>query len=153
MRPRCDGDLAAHLSWVSNTHVKRYRAHYPNTCGHLYQGRYKSFPVAEDMHFLTLMRYVESNPVRCRTPLAERAEAWPWSSLGLADRKLRGALLSPWPVDRPSRWLSLVNEPLASATLARVRQCVLRGRPLGEERWMWETARRMGLQHTLRPPG
>jgi putative transposase len=45
LRPRRDGDLAAYLSWVTNTHVKRYRAHYRRTSGHLYQGRYKSFPV------------------------------------------------------------------------------------------------------------
>ncbi|MGC8561439.1 MAG: transposase [Phycisphaerae bacterium] len=45
VRPRSDGDLAAYLSWATNTHVKRYRAHYPQTSGHLYQGRYKSFPV------------------------------------------------------------------------------------------------------------
>src|SRR5947207_9479009 len=42
LRPSRAGDLAVYLSWVSNTHVKRYRAHYRKTSGHLYQGRYKS---------------------------------------------------------------------------------------------------------------
>ena len=47
--------------------------------GHLYQGRFKSFPVAEDDYFLTLCRYVEANALRAG--LAERAEQWRWSGL------------------------------------------------------------------------
>jgi len=58
LRPRGDRDLARYLSWVTNTHVKR--AHYRRTSGHLYQGRYKSFPVEDDVYFRTLMRYVEA---------------------------------------------------------------------------------------------
>jgi putative transposase len=66
LRPRRDTDLAAYLSWVSNTHVKRYRGHYRKTSGHLYQGRYKSFPVDTDSYLLNLLRYVEANPRRAR---------------------------------------------------------------------------------------
>src|SRR5690348_16277831 len=62
LRPESGKDLPAYLSWLTNTHVKRYRAHYPRTSGHLYQGRYKSFPVKDDHYFLTLLRYVEANP-------------------------------------------------------------------------------------------
>ena len=64
LRPKGDRDLAGYLSWVTNTHVKRYRAHYRRTSGHLYQGRYKSFPVENDVYFLALMRYVEANPLK-----------------------------------------------------------------------------------------
>ena len=32
--------------------------------GHLYQGRYKSFPVEGDEHFYQLVRYVERNALR-----------------------------------------------------------------------------------------
>ena len=53
LRPRADRDLAAYLSWLTHTHVKRYRSHYKSTSGHLYQGRYKSFPVKDDHYFLT----------------------------------------------------------------------------------------------------
>src|SRR5271170_4299613 len=80
LRPKRDGDLAAYLSWVTNTHVKRYRAHYRRTSGHLYQGRYKSFAVEEESYLMTLLRYVEANPLRAK--LVKRAEQWPWSSLG-----------------------------------------------------------------------
>ncbi len=80
VRPRRDQDLARYFSWLTNTHVKRYRAHYRRTSGHLYQGRYKSFVVQEDGHLLTLLRYVEANPLRAK--MVERAQDWHWSSLG-----------------------------------------------------------------------
>jgi putative transposase len=54
-------------------------------CGHLWQGRFASFPM-DDAHLYACLRYVELNPLRAR--LAERPEDWPWSSarahLGLA---------------------------------------------------------------------
>ena len=78
LRPKGDRDLAGYLSWVTNTHVKRYRAHYRRTSGHLYQGRYKSFPVEDDVYFRTLMRYVEANPLKAK--LVDHAQDWQWSS-------------------------------------------------------------------------
>ena len=46
--------------------------------GHLYQGRFKSFPVEDDGHFLTVCRYVERNALRAG--LVDRAEDWRWAS-------------------------------------------------------------------------
>src|SRR5205814_6664582 len=104
-------DMAAYVAWVSNTHVKRYRAHYPQTSGHLYQGRYKSFVVEADDHLLTLLRYAEGNPLRAG--LVERAELWPWSSLG-CDPQTAAGLLSEWAVLRPANWTALVKRVLAA---------------------------------------
>lgn len=42
--------------------------------GHLYQGRFKSFPVQDDEHMLTVLRYVERNALRAR--LVDRSEGW-----------------------------------------------------------------------------
>jgi hypothetical protein len=109
LRPNADTDLAAYVSWVSNTHVKRYRAHYRQTSGHLYQGRYKGFPVEENAYFLALLRYVEANPLRAE--LVARAEQWRWSSLG-CDETLSERLLDAWPVERPRDGTELVNQPL-----------------------------------------
>jgi len=150
LRPRRDGDLAGYLSWLSNTHVKRYRAQYRGSSGHLYQGRYKSFVVEEDAYLLTLLRYVEANPLRAK--LVVRAQDWPWSSLGCAD-KLSKVLLSVWPVDRPRHWTRLVNEALAPAEMNRLKLSLQRDRPLGTTRWTLQMAQTMGLQYTLNPHG
>ena len=150
LRPAGKRDLAAYLSWVSNTHVKRYRVHHQHTSGHLYQGRYKSFPVEEDAYFLTLLRYVEANPLRAK--LVTRAERWPWSSLGCSD-KLARQLLDGWPLDRPRSWMALVNEGLPEDQRRRVQASLERDRPLGTEAWMLQMAQRLGLQYTLNPRG
>ena len=47
--------------------------------GHLYQGRFKSFPVEEDEHFFWLCRYVERNALTAN--VVPRAEDWRWGSL------------------------------------------------------------------------
>ena len=148
LRPAGDGDLAAYLSWVTNTHVRRYRAHYRQTSGHLYQGRYKSFPVEADAYFLTLMRYVEANPLRAK--LVDRAQDWRWSSLGCGHKE-SAKLLSAWPVDRPRGWTALVNEPVEPKKQRRLRASLQRGRPLGGEDWTLEMAERLDLQYTLNP--
>jgi putative transposase len=150
IRPEQPKDLAGYISWLSNTHVKRYRAHYPQTSGHLYQGRYKSFPVQEEVYFLRLMRYVEANPLRAK--LVKQAEQWPWSSLGCG-KEISSKLLDSWPIRRPSSWLERVNQPLAKSEVERLTESLTRGRPFGDDQWTMETARRMGLDHTLNPRG
>ena len=37
--------------------------------------------------------------------------------------------------------------------LERLRQCVRRGRPCGDEGWVRRTARKLGLESSLRPVG
>jgi putative transposase len=150
LRPKRDGDLAAFMSWLTNTHVKRYRSHYRQTSGHLYQGRYKSFPVEVDEYFLALLRFVESNPRRAK--LVKRAQDWPWSSLGCT-RQIAQKLLDEWPLERPRGWAALVNEPVSETDRAKILAGIVRGRPLGSDRWTAKTATRLGLSYTLNPRG
>ena len=150
LRPRADSDLSAYLSWLTNTHVKRYRSHYRRTSGHLYQGRYKSFAVQEDAYFLTLLRYVESNPLRAK--LVPHAERWRWSSLG-CEKKAARSLLDAWPLPRPRNWEELVNEALSENERAQLEASFKRGRPLGDAAWTLRTAQKLGVQHTLNPRG
>src|SRR5665213_3718570 len=128
--PHGDGDLSRLMAWISNAHVKRYRQHYHDKIGgHLYQGRYKSFPVQEDEHLLTVLRYVEANPLRAH--LADRAGEWPWS--GDALRKGQFApLLSEWPLPRPPDWSDWVESRWKEDELREVRTSIARGRPFGQ---------------------
>jgi len=151
LRPRRAGQLQAFMQWITLTHVRRHHEHHGRASGHLYQGRYKHFPVQADEHLLALLRYVEANPLRAR--LVERAQDWPWSSLY---QRLRGGTVPPlceWPVDRPARWTRLVNDAPAEAELRRVRESVARDRPLGSAAWARRVAARLGLAQSLRPRG
>ena len=149
-----DTNLSTWMQWVTVTHTHRWHAHTHSAGeGPLYQGRFKSFPVQQDGHFLTLCRYVEANARRAK--LVKRAEKWRWSSLWV--RRNRQSVLTrwlrPWPVDRPRKWLADVNRPIEEEALQGVRQSLTRGVPMGETPWNTRIARRLGLDITLRPRG
>jgi len=104
--------------------------------GHLYQGRFKSFPVQSDDHLLTVLRYIERNAVGAG--LVARAEHWRWSGLWA---RMHGedaikAILSPWPVERPVDWTDRGNAPLSAKEFGRVRASIERGRRFGEDEWV-----------------
>ena len=147
-------NLSTWMQWLTVTHTHRRHSHYHMIGqGPLYQGRFKSFPVQEDIHFLTVCRYVEANALRAT--LVRRAENWRWSSLWSRENA-KGTLhgrLRDWPVDRPRNWLADVNRELAEQAMEAVRRSVLRGVPLGDGAWQKRMARRLGLAITLRPRG
>ena len=149
IRTHADGDMGRWMQWVLMAHARRYHRHY-RTTGHVWQGRFKAFPIEEDEHLISVLRYVERNALRAE--LVARAEDWKWSSL---TGWLRGDPLL-WRGEVPlrdDRWLERVNEPLSAGDLSRLRLSVERGRPYGAEAWTEETARRLGLESTLRPRG
>ena len=153
--PRRDGQISRYMQWLTTTHMRRWHAHHGTRgTGPVYQGRFKSFPIQEDSHFLTVCRYVERNALRAN--LVERAEDWPWSSL---DRRRRKGVASPgliamndWPVLPPRNWKASVNRQETEAELEAVRRSVARGAPYGHAAWQRRTANRLKLESSLRPP-
>jgi len=148
--PRRDGDLGRWMQWLLTSHVRRHHRRH-GTSGHLWQGRFKAFPVQDDFHLLSVLRYVERNPLRAK--LVSRAEQWRWSSLRFRRGKVRADFLAPGPVELPRNWLQRVNRPQTEEELAALRCSVVRGRPFGEAGWVRRVARRLGLESTLRPRG
>jgi putative transposase len=152
--PQREDQLTGFLRWLAHTHAMRWHTHCHSLgSGHLYQGRFKSFPIEADDHLYTVLRYVERNPLR--TGLVRRAEEWPWSSLGLrhcgpveAER-----WLSAWPVAVPENWVEWVKRPQTEGEPAAVRRSVVRGCPYGSAVWAERVASRPGLESTMRPRG
>lgn len=152
VRPPVERDLVNFMHWLTSTHAVRWRLG-SGTIGEgaVYQGRYKAVPIETGLHFLTVCRYVALNPVRAH--LVKRAESWRWSA---AARYLHGEVpvpLARWPVARPAEWLAQINEPLEGSVLEFIRTCVKRGCPIGNVGWQIETAKSLGILHTLRPRG
>lgn len=148
--PHGDGDLSRWMQWLMTSHVRRYHRHYQSS-GHVWQGRFKAFPIEEDEHLWTVLRYVERNVLRAN--LVARAEDWPWSSASALAGGDRAAVLDPGPLPRGKDWLDWVNRPQSEAELAALRKCVERGTPCGNESWQHATAERLGLEASLRPRG
>jgi len=146
--------MCGFMGWVCGTHTMRYHAHYHTSgLGHVYQQRYKSFPIQDGEHVFVVCRYVERNALR--VGLVSRAENWRWGSLWrwLQSPEPKPKLLSPWLIPRLPNWMDRVSAPLTDAELVAVRQCVQLGRPLGDEGWVESILRRLGLESTMRPRG
>lgn len=152
--PRRDDELSEALRWITVTHTQRWHVrHRTSGTGPVYQGRFKSFPVQTNEHFLTVARYIERNAVRAS--LVNRAEDWQWSSLW---RRVQrdphlAAWLSEWPVERPRNWVRRVNQRETAEELEKLRMSANRGTPYGNEAWIRRITQRCGLESTLRPPG
>ena len=100
--PRRDGELSNFMLRLATAHVRRHFAHTQNAAGgHLYQGRFKSFPVQDDFHLLVLLRYVEANAVRAG--LVNDPDAWRWSSFALRRNSAGAKMLHDWPIAAPAQ--------------------------------------------------
>jgi putative transposase len=126
--------------------------------GHVWQGRFKSPVIQDDDHLLTVLRYIEANPLRAKR--VEHAEDYRRSSYrahgrGEADELLdRLALyeqLSPYAAVRQRLWAKKVHLPLEEHTLAAVRRSSTTGLPYGDDRWVQSLAKKLDL--AIRPRG
>ncbi len=154
VRPDDDAQVSDFFRRLTLTHTMRWHAHYrTGGTGHLYQGRFKSFPVQDDEHLLTVMRYVERNPLRAG--LADAAEWWRWGSAWARRQKpdSRPWLAIPGDPALPRQWRAWVNKPQSDAEEAAIRKCICRGSPYGDAAWTKGSVARLGLEPTQRPRG
>src|SRR5262249_10234046 len=116
------------------------------------EGSPKAFPIQEDEHLLTVLRYIERNPLRAG--LVERAEAWRWSSLWWLEAPERALVrLELGAVARGRRWIEGVNAATADIEDEGMREAIRRDLTYGSDTWTRATARQMGLGYSLRARG
>ena len=72
-----EGILSMGMSWLNGVYTQKFNRKYGVT-GHLFQGRFKSKPVEDNMQLLMAARYIVRNPLEAN--IVENAEQWPWSS-------------------------------------------------------------------------
>jgi putative transposase len=131
--PTTDGDTSTFVHWLSSVHAMRVRRHSKTIGeGHVYQDRFRSFPVETGVYYWNVVRYVEANALRAG--LVERAEDWRWSSL--VDRT-SGTPRIPLahPMELPPAWQDRVNEDVSQHELIALRESAEAGRPYGSTAW------------------
>ncbi len=154
LQPKHNGDLGLFMHRLTSTHTRKVKSQTKTIgTGPLYQGRYKSFIIEKDPHFLTVLKYIERNPVRAG--LVANAEEWRWGS---AWRRVYGTpqqkdLLAPLPVPLPKNYPAWINTTESAKELETLRTSVNKGAPFGGESWVTKTVRQFNLAPTLRNPG
>jgi len=154
VRPTSDKQVSEFFQRLTVTRTMRWHAHYhTGGTGHLSQGRFKSYPVQDDEHLLTVMRYVERNPLRAN--LTERAEDWKWGTAWVRAQKSQEHpwLQVPTSLHLPRQWRAWVNKAQSQSEVDALRKCIRRGSPFGSDVWAKSSVKRHGLESTLRPRG
>ena len=79
----------------------------------------------DDSHYLTVLRYIETNPLRAG--LVADAGEWPWSSLAVRQGYDCPFALSDGPVELPSNWAGLLRTDFNETELDCIKKSVKRG--------------------------
>jgi putative transposase len=158
LRP-ADSSVSRVMQSLLVSHTQRYHR-FHHSGGHVWQGRFKSPVVQDDEHLLTVLRYIEANPLRAQ--LVERAGDYRWSSFrahglgetdGLLDRVEAYEGLAVQRSARLRRWSAYVHQTPEEAELAALRRSSETGLPFGERTWVERLCKRLDLDLTIRPRG
>ena len=119
--------------------------------GHLWQGRFASFPM-DETYLLAAARYIEMNPVHSH--LVPDAVSWPWSSarvhLGLAEDPL--VKVEPL-LEMAGDWRLFLAGAGREAQLDEIRKHERTGRPLGTESFIERLESALNRPLKLEKPG
>ncbi len=124
-----------------------------NWKGHLWQGRYLSYPMDEG-HLYLAVRYIERNPVRAG--IVKKAEDYPWSSAKSHVFRLPDNLLTEFCLISDIKdWSAYLREEEKEEDLETFRKHERTGRPLGDKDFITKieeiTGRTLRRKKTGRP--
>ena len=151
--PERDGQVTDFFRWLTHTHAMRWRvSHHTVGYGHLYQGRFKSFPIAR------MCIYCVSADMWMQCPEGKTGGAGGTVAMVELMGQEAGNQAAevdslPWPVERGRDWIELVNREPGEAELKAIETSEQRGRPLGSAAWTAKTVAELGLVHTVRSEG
>ena len=145
LRANKAADMSEWMRWLMTSQVRRYHKR-NQTSGHLWQGRYKCFPVQNNQYLEVVMRYIERNPLRAK--LVRKAEKWKWNSLYFRHINQTGFLSNP-PIKIEEDWLEWVQMAITEEELHKIRNSVNRCTPFGSQIWIKRKVKEMGLESTL----
>jgi putative transposase len=159
LRPGTGQSVSRILQSLTVAHTWRYHKRH-RTSGHVWQGRFKSPVIQDDLHLLVVLRCIEANPVRAR--IVSDPGDYRWSSFRLHGLGEHDPLLSPFPeweelgrteAERRKRWRAKVSTQQGEGERTGVRDSLRSGRPFGAPEWTERTAERLHIDLNPRPRG
>ncbi|WP_165075057.1 REP-associated tyrosine transposase [Paludisphaera rhizosphaerae] len=150
LRPEEGVSISRVLQSLTVTHTWRYHRR-RRTSGHVWQGRFKSPVVQDEGHLLTVLRYIEANPLRAG--MVEDPTTYRWSSAPAHATGLANPLLAPFPEwdalgrderSRQSAWRRKLRGSQPEAEILAIRTSLRTGLPFGEPEWADSLAAALG---------
>ena len=128
---KIEGEISRWMAWLQMMHTRKWhQKHQSIGQGHFYQGRFKSFIIQKDEHFLKVCRYVDRNALTA--DLVQKAEDWPYSSIS----KQNKITISKWPIKKPENYIDFVNQVISNKELNSIRKSKKKSLPFGDEYWV-----------------
>ncbi|HPD16881.1 MAG TPA: transposase [Planctomycetota bacterium] len=119
--------------------------------GHLWQGRFASFPM-DEAHLYRAVRYVELNPVRARLVRAPWRYRWSSAAAHMAGKDDRLVRVAPM-LERVDDWREFLAEGLSVEEADEMRRHERSGRPLGGESFVLRLEGLLGRVLRRQRPG
>src|SRR3954447_11984101 len=92
-----DPNLARGIQKLHGSYVRWFNDRHDRT-GRLFEHRYGSKLVADELYLLTVLRYIEANPVAAG--LCDEAQTWRWSSCGILGSGTRPKWIADYVAER-----------------------------------------------------
>ena len=111
-------------------------------------------------YLLTVLRYVERNPLRAN--LVDSADQWSWSSMRTrlgtpVVRPVNYPRIEKPPIELPALWRDDVqiatDKGKEKLEVSRIRKSVETGLPYGSSDWLNKVVKVLGLESLLNPKG
>jgi putative transposase len=157
--PDAVGRLSLAMGWIGQSYVQAFNLRH-GRCGALWQGRFKSCLVQSERYLLTVMRYIELNPVRAA--MVEAPQDYRWSSVHTHLARARDPLIMPHPLylamgsdpnERARVYQQWLDAGIAPDDLQQLRAYASQERALGDERFQRMVETTLGRPAVCRPRG
>jgi putative transposase len=150
--PADEDGLGQMMQWVGRYYVPYFNQKYARS-GTLWSGRYKTSLIDAEQYFMLCSRYIESNPVR--NGMVGNAADYPWSSYahhagvrpdGLVTDHAQYWALGNTPFQREAAYIALAEPALTAEQTEVIAKAVLKGWPLGSDKFKTELQHKMKRQ-------
>ncbi len=150
MTPKTAKGVSELMQSLGRFYVRYINIKYKRT-GTLWEGRYKSTIIQSEKYFLTVMRYIELNPVRAE--MVELVSEYPWSSFQSNALGKKIKLLSAHSTyfklglkkaERLDAYLALFEQQLAEHSLLEIREATNKSWVLGDTKFKEKIAKQSG---------
>lgn len=153
------GHLSRAMRAIGQNHVQALNYRHGRS-GSLWQGRFKSCLVDTERYLLTVMRYIELNPVRAA--MVDAPQKHRWSSVHAHLGLTHDRLITPHPLylalgataeERTAVYRKWLQQGICDDDRDRIRQHMAQERALGDERFQIMVEKTLNREAACRPRG
>ena len=141
LTPQKDMAISNMMQYLGRCYVRRYNHRYSRS-GTLFEGRFKSSVIQDDVYLLACLQYIELNPVRAG--MVTDPGDYRWSSYAAHGFGKKIGMWTPHPTylaldknmhSREAKYTAMINKSLDTNVISMIRHCASKGLILGTDQF------------------